>query len=375
MELKVPNHIKGLIPYEPGKPVEELERELGIKDSIKLASNENPVGSSPEALKAIANSLHNIHRYPDGSGFYLKEAIGRFFNLSPSNIIIGNGSNEIIELSVRTFLNPGDEVVVADQSFIVYQIVTQSANCKGIIVPLKDFTHDLDKMADAVTERTRMVFISNPNNPTGTAVGIKEVERFVGRLRDDIIVVFDEAYYEYVERDDFPDTIRYVRDGKNVIVLRTFSKIYGMAGLRIGYGFARGELVDFMNRVRQPFNTNSLAQIGAIAALKDTNHLQRSREVNRKGKEYLYKEFEKLGIEYIPTEANFILLKACSDTAHKSLYAGESIKSGREIYKRLLKKGVIVRAMDGYKLPDYIRVTIGLPEENKRFIEALKEVY
>jgi len=358
MELKIPEHIKNLIPYEPGKPLEELERELGIKNSIKLASNENPIGPSPEALRAIEKILPNIHRYPDGSGFYLKKTIAEYFNLRPQNIILGNGSNEIIELSVRTFLNPGDEIVMADQSFIVYQIVTQSANCKGIIVPLRDFTHNLDRMADAVTEKTRMVFISNPNNPTGTAVGTKDVERFMGRLRDDIVVIFDEAYYEYVERKDFPDTLKYVREGKNVIVLRTFSKIYGMAGLRIGYGFARDKLVGYMNRVRQPFNVNSLAQIGAVAALKDKSHLERSREVNRKGKEYLYGEFKKLGLNYVSTEANFILVKA---------------GNGRKIYNRLLKKGVIIRSLDGYKFPDYIRVTIGLPDENKRFIEALKE--
>lgn len=358
MELKIPEHIKNLIPYEPGKPLEELERELGIKNSIKLASNENPIGPSPEALRAIEKILPNIHRYPDGSGFYLKKTIAEYFNLRPQNIILGNGSNEIIELSVRTFLNPGDETVMADQSFIVYQIVTQSANCKGIIVPLRDFTHDLDRMADAVTEKTRMVFISNPNNPTGTAVGRKDVERFMGRLRDDIVVIFDEAYYEYVESKDFPDTLKYVGEGKNVIVLRTFSKIYGMAGLRIGYGFARDELVGYMNRVRQPFNVNSLAQIGAAAALKDKSHLERSREVNKKGKEYLYGEFKKLGLNYVPSEANFILVKT---------------GNGRNIYNRLLKNGVIIRPLDGYKFPDYIRVTIGLPEENKRFIEALKE--
>lgn len=358
MELKIPEHIKNLIPYEPGKPLEELERELGIKNSIKLASNENPIGPSPEALRAIEKILPNIHRYPDGSGFYFKKTIAEYFNLRPQNIILGNGSNEIIELSVRTFLNPGDEIVMADQSFIVYQIVTQSANCKGIIVSLRDFTHDLDRMADAVTEKTRMIFISNPNNPTGTAVGREDVERFMGRLRDDIIVIFDEAYYEYVERKDFPDTLKYVVEGKNVIVLRTFSKIYGMAGLRIGYGFGRDELVDYMNRVRQPFNVNSLAQIGAVAALKDKSHLERSIEVNRKGKEYLYGEFKKLGLNYVPTEANFILVKA---------------GNGRNIYNRLLKNGVIIRPLDGYKFPDYIRVTIGLPEENKRFIEALKE--
>ncbi|MEK7845677.1 MAG: histidinol-phosphate transaminase [Nitrospinota bacterium] len=358
MELKIPEHIKNLIPYEPGKPLEELERELGIKNSIKLASNENPIGPSPEALRAIEKILPNIHRYPDGSGFYLKKTIAEYFNLRPQNIILGNGSNEIIELSVRTFLNPGDEIVMADQSFIVYQIVTQSANCKGIIVPLRDFTHDLDRMADAVTEKTRMVFISNPNNPTGTAVGRKDVERFMGRLRDDIIVIFDEAYYEYVERKDFPDTLKYVGEGKNVIILRTFSKIYGMAGLRIGYGFARDKLVGYMNRVRQPFNVNSLALIGAVAALKDKNHLERSREVNKKGKEYLYGEFKKLGLNYVPSEANFILVKT---------------GNGRNIYNRLLKNGVIIRPLDGYKFPDYIRVTIGLPEENKRFIEALKE--
>jgi histidinol-phosphate aminotransferase len=359
MEIKIPQHIKNLIPYEPGKPIEELERELGIKNSIKLASNENPIGPSKKALKAIEKSLLDLHRYPDGSGFYLKRAIAEFFNVKTSEIIIGNGSNEIIELAVRTFLNPGDEVIIAAQSFIVYQIVTQSANCNKIIVPLKNFTHDLDSMLKSVTEKTRMIFISNPNNPTGTAVGKKDVDRFIENLRDNIIVVFDEAYYEYVERGDFPDTIKYVREGKNVIVLRTFSKIYGLAGLRIGYGFTKGELVDFMNRVRQPFNVNSLAQIGAIAALKDIKHLEKSREINRKGKEYLYREFERLGIEYVPTDANFILLK---------------VRNGREVYNRLLRKGVIVRAVDCYKLPDYIRVTIGLPQENKRLIEALREV-
>ena len=362
MSLKklVSEEIEALVPYPPGKPIEEVERELGIKGSIKLASNENPLGPSPKAVDAVTNALKNLNRYPDGGCYYLKEKLASRLDVKPDNIIIGNGSNEIIELVVRTFLRPGEEAVMGNPSFAVYPLAVPAAGGKAVLVPLdKNLAHDLNAMADAITDRTKIVFIANPNNPTGTMVAKKELDRFYRRLPEDIILVLDEAYYEFVTSRDFPNSFEYLKEGRNVVILRTFSKIYGLAGLRIGYGIAPEKLVFYMNKVRQPFNVNSLAQIAAMAALNDNEHIKKSQTNNREGLDYLFKELKAIGLECVPTQANFFLIK---------------VGRGKEIYEALLRQGVIVRPMASYGLGEYIRVTVGLPEENKRFVEAIKQV-
>jgi histidinol-phosphate aminotransferase len=347
------DNILSLVPYSPGKPVEELERELGIKGSIKLASNENPLGPSPKALAAIGGHLHSLNRYPDGAGFYLRQALSEKHGWPMEGIILGNGSNELLEIIVRTFLLPGEEAIYAEPSFVVYKMAAQAADRAGVAVPLKDGRHDLAAMADRCTPRTKLIFIANPNNPTGTMNAKGEMESLMKRVPEDTIVVVDEAYYEYVTDRDYPDTMGYLRDGRRIVILRTFSKIYGLAGLRIGYGFASTEMVDLMNRVRQPFNTNSLAQTAALAALDDVAHVEGSVRVNEEGKKYLYGELDRLGIGYLPTQANFIYM--------------DLKREARDVYERLLHEGVIVRPMS----PTHIRVTIGTKEENGRFIKAL----
>ena len=354
--ITVSENIKNITPYTPGKPVEELERELGISGSIKLASNENPLGPSPKALRAIREGLSGLNRYPDGSGYYLRQAIAQKLGVDLSQIIIGNGSNEIIELAVRTFVQPGEEVISADPSFVVYPMITQAAGGTNVVVPLKDDRHDLDAMADRITPKTRIIFIANPNNPTGTMNTAKEMERLMSSVPDHVIVAVDEAYFEYVTREDYPDSLRYLQSGKRILIMRTFSKIFGLAGLRIGYGITQPELVEVMNKVRQPFNTNSLAQLAARAALNDAKHVALSQQTNGEGKQFLTQSFQRMGISCIPTEANFIMF--------------ETARDGKELYESLLKNGVIVRPMGGNRL----RVTIGLPEENQRFVEELEKI-
>ncbi|NCO84530.1 MAG: histidinol-phosphate transaminase [Nitrospirae bacterium] len=373
--INVPEHIKALRPYTPGKPIEELERELGIKNPIKLASNENPIGPSPAAVRAITAGLKKtLNRYPDGNGYYLKNALAKklsknppfppfnkggqreiTYNITPENIILGNGSNELLDIAARAFLAPGDEAIMAHPSFVVYAMAVQAAGGKAIQSPLRDYRHDLDAMLSAVTPKTKMLFIANPNNPTGTMNTKGEFDRLMRKIRDGILVVVDEAYYEYVNDTRYADSFKHFRAGRDILILRTFSKIYGLAGLRIGYGIARQDIITEMNKVRAPFNTNSVAQKAAIEALKDKGHIKKSREINNKGKKYLYKELSSLGISYAPTEANFIYIPAAGSM---------------DIYKKLLYDGVIVRPTG----PDAIRVTIGLPEENKRFIKAMKTV-
>lgn len=355
--IEAPGHIKSIKPYVPGKPIEELERELGITGSIKLASNENPVGPSPLALKAIREGLDEINRYPDGQCFYLRDALAQKLGIQPEEVLGGNGSNEIIELAVRTFLGEGDEAIMAHPSFQVYPIIVQAAGGKNIIVPLKDFRHDLEAMASHITDRTKIIFIANPNNPTGTINTQAEMDIFLQRVPQGVLIVVDEAYHEYVTSPEYPQSLRYLREGQNILILRTFSKIYGLAGLRIGYGIAKAEILREMNKVRQPFSVNSLAQRAAIAALRDEEHVAASRRINEIGKRYLYKELEAMNFKYVPTEANFI-------------YIILKEKNASWLYEELLRHGVIVRPMGKQE----IRVTIGLPEENKRFIEALKKV-
>ncbi len=339
--------------------MEELERELGITGSIKMASNENPLGPSPLGVEAARKALSGLNRYPDGSSYYLRRALSGRLGVGMEMIITGNGSNEIIELLIRTFLRPGEEVVFGEPSFAVYPLVTKAAGGVGVPVPLKDMTIDLKAMASAITDKTRLVFIANPNNPTGTIVGRDAVEEFIERVPDDVIVCLDEAYYEYVRSEDYPDSLKYLGGGKPVIVLRTFSKIYGLSGLRAGYGVGPAKMIDYLNRVRQPFNMNSVAQAAALAAIGDDEHVEKSRDNNARGLEYLYRELTALGLEYVPTEANFLLIR---------------VGQGRDVYDALLKKGVIVRPMESYGLGEYIRLTVGLPGENERFMNSLKEV-
>jgi histidinol-phosphate aminotransferase len=356
---RVAEHIRTLVPYAPGKPIEEVEREFGIANSVKLASNENPLGPSPKALSAIREKLGDLNFYPDGDCFYLKNGLAKKLGVAPEQLIFGNGSNELIELAVRTFMNPGDEAVMAHQAFIVYQLVVQAAGALRKAVTLREFTHDLQGIAQAITPGTRVVFLANPNNPTGTIYRLSEWERFLEKVGDQVLIVVDEAYFEYVEDPDYPDSLRYHQSGKSILTLRTFSKLYGLAGLRIGYGVGSKELIDLMQRVRQPFNINSPAQWAALAALDDHEHVQRSLEVNRQGMRYLRNEIAKLGLEQIPSHANFILVR---------------VGNGDEIFKQLLVLGVIVRPMGVYEFPAYIRVTVGTMEENQRFIQALGKI-
>ncbi len=360
--VKSPEHIRKINPYIPGKPIEELERELGIKNSIKLASNENPIGPSPLAIRAVRNSLksskgsNSLSRYPDGNGYYLKSALAKKLFVKQEEIILGNGSNELLDIAVRTFLSAGDEAVMAHPSFVVYPMSVQAAGGKPIQVPLKDYRHDLDAMLAAVTPKTKMFFIANPNNPTGTMNSRTEFDKLMNNIRDGILVVIDEAYCEYVTNPEYPDSLKYFRDGKDILILRTFSKLYGLAGLRIGYGIAREDIIVEMDKIRAPFNTNAIAQLAAAAALKDRAHVGKTKQINNAGKKYLYKELSSLGIRYVPTEANFIYMLLDKDS--------------KEVYESLLKKGIIARPMG----PRELRVTIGLPEENKRFINAIKKV-
>lgn len=349
-------------PYEPGKPIEEVSRELGIPEPeiIKLASNENPLGPSPLGVQAIKDCAEQVNLYPDGDCYYLKRDLAEHLGVKPENIIMGNGSNDVLQIIADTFIRPDDEVIYSRHAFIVYPLVTSIADAKAVVTEMKDYTHDLDAMADAITEKTKVIFIANPNNPTGTMVTAEQVERFMKRVPDDVIVVFDEAYYEYVTRDDYPQTLRYVHEGRTTITLRTFSKIYGLAGLRVGYGIARPDLIEVMNKVRQPFNVSMVAQAAARASLKDVEHVKRSIKVNSEGKEYLYKEFTRLGLSYVPSEANFILVNVK--------------RPGTEVMAQMLEHGVIVRPVAGYELPEFVRITIGTKEQNEKLISALEKV-
>jgi len=347
-------------PYVPGKPIEEVERELRIREAIKLASNENPFSPPPSVLKAIRGYLSKLNRYPDDQGYYLTRALAKKYNVDQENIILGCGSDEIMELIAKTFLEPGEEVVFADPSFVMYKIITQIMGGKPVIVPLKHYTYDLLAMGKAITKKTKIVFIANPNNPTGTIVKNTEVRQFVKNVPKDVIIVFDEAYAEYVESKGYPRSLEIVQENCNCIMLRTFSKVFSLAGLRIGYGIANSKLISCLNCVRLPFNTSSIAQVGALASLKETEWAARIKRINKEGKRFLYSEFEKMGLEYVPSEANFILVKLGNDSP--------------SIANELLKKGVIVRGMTGFGLQDCVRVTIGRPVENKKFVQVLKSV-
>ncbi|HHU32165.1 MAG: histidinol-phosphate transaminase [Zhaonellaceae bacterium] len=353
--------LENIKPYVPGKPIEEVERELGIKNAIKMASNENPLGPSPKAVEAVQKAITKLNLYPDGASHYLRQAIGARYQLDVGQVIVGNGSDEIIKLLAETFLNPDDEAVMAKPSFSEYDFAVTLMGGKCIFVDCVDFRHDLDGMLQAITPKTKMVFICNPNNPTGTIVTKKEIEKFMAKVPKQVVVVFDEAYYEYVDHPDYISGLEYVRAGyENVIVLRTFSKIYGLAGLRVGYGIAAPELISLINKAREPFNVNLLGQIGAQAALADTEFVEISREKNAAGKNTLYKYFSEMGFKYWPTQTNFIWVRINTDC--------------RPVFQRLLREGVIIRTGDIFGYPDFIRVTVGTEEQNERFIQALGKV-
>jgi len=351
------DHVLNLVAYEPGKPVEELAREMGLapSDIIKLASNENPLGPSPRALEAMRETLDRAHFYPDGGGWALRNAIASRLDLARENIILGNGSNEIIEFIGHAFLRPGDEVVTAQHAFAVYTLMAQLFGATTVEVPDPGFTHDLDAMLAAVTPKTRQVFIANPNNPTGTMVGQEEIDRFMERVPDHVLVIFDEAYYEFL--DNPPDVLRFVREGRNVIVMRTFSKIQGLANLRIGYGITNEKLASVLQKTRQPFNANGIAQAGALAGLSDEAHMLRTREITREGRDFLEAEFAAMGLKFVPSAANFVLVH---------------VGDGDKVFQTLLRQGIIVRAMRSYKLPEWIRVSVGTMDQNRRFVAALR---
>lgn len=359
-EHLVSKDVASLVPYPPGKPLEELERELGITGAVKIASNENALGPSPKALGAIVAALPNLHRYPDGRGYYLKQALAHHLGLDREQIVLGNGSNEVIELAVRTFLAPGLGAVFSDPTFLVYSKVVQGAGGAITRVPLKNLRHDLTGLAKAVDDKTRLVFVDNPNNPTGSLIPPDQLKSFAADLPRTAILVLDEAYRDFV-RDGEVIPTRDLLDGPHpVLLLRTFSKAYGLAGLRIGYGLAQAELVDYMDRVRQPFNVNTLAQAAALAALDDVDFYRKTQEMVWSGLDWLGAQLDRLGLKHHPTHTNFFLI--------------ELNRPAQDVADAMLHEGVIVRSMKSYGLDRTIRINVGLPEENERFIRALTNV-
>ena len=345
--------------YEPGKPIEETARELGAEaDSIiKLASNENPLGPSPKALEAMQAAMPLAHLYPDGGGYYLREALARKLGIARENIILGSGSNEVLEFLAHAFLNVGDEVIVSEHAFIAYKLIAAVFGARTVEVPSPDLRHHLDEFIEAITPRSRLIFIANPNNPTGTLLTQSEIDRFMAALPENVVVAFDEAYLEYV--DNPPDTVQFARKQKNVIVLRTFSKIQGLASLRVGYGIAHPELIQVLQKTRQPFNVGGIAQAAAAAGLQDEEHQRETKRITDEGRAYLQNEFAAMELKFVPSAANFVLV---------------NVGDGAAVFKKLLKRRIIVRALKGYNLPEWIRISIGTMEQNRQCIAALKEV-
>ena len=345
--------------YEPGKPIEETARELGVRpeEIIKLASNENPVGPSPKAVAAISEALQSTQLYPDGGGFYLRSAIAERLELQTENIILGNGSNEVIEFAGHAFLSRGDEVIASQYAFICYKLIAQLFGARAIETPAVNFQADLEAMLRAITPKTKIAFIANPNNPTGTLINQDDMDRFITQVPDEIMVVVDEAYFEFL--DNPPDTLRHVREGRNVLVLRTFSKIHGLAGLRVGYGMGRPEMIEVLQKTRQPFNVNSLAQIAALAALNDSDYLAETKRVVDAGRIFLEQQFAEMKLRFVPSAGNFVFVH---------------VEDGPAVFKKMLARKIIVRPLVGYRLPEWIRITIGTMEQNQKCIAALKEV-
>ena len=361
MKLSVPEYIESIDPYKPGKPLDELEREYGISDSIKLASNENPLGPSPKAVEAIRAGLDTLHRYPDSHGFDLVAKLSEKLSVNPENIVLGNGSDDIIAMLTRTMLKPGDEAILPRPSFLMYEISVRSVGAMPVFVPLDDkLAIDLDELLRRVSSRTRMTFLCNPNNPTGTVFSENQFRAFLKSLPPEVIVVIDEAYIEFVRDRDCASGINYLDSDRTVVTLRTFSKAYGLAGLRIGYGVMEEALSGYIHRVRQPFNTSSLAQAAAIAALDDQAFLQETQQLVHEGLIYLFKSLDRLGFRYFPTQSNFFLI--------------DVKKNADDVFELMLREGVIIRSMTSYGYPKYIRINVGLPGENERFIQAFEKV-
>ncbi len=350
--------VNQLQPYVPGKPIEELERQYGVKNIVKLASNENPLGPSEAVLAAIAKATKDLTRYPDGNGFILKSALAKKYQVELTQITLGNGSNDVLEIIARTFVSPADEVLYSQHAFAVYPIVTQAIGAKGVIAPARDYGHDLQAMSTLISERTKLIFIANPNNPTGTSLDADELEQFVAQVPLTTLVVIDEAYVEYGDSD--ADTISWLAKYPNLIVTRTFSKAYGLASLRVGFALSHPEVADLLNRIRQPFNVNSLALEAATAALNDDAYLAATKKLNDQGMAQFINGFNTMGLSYIPSKGNFITVDVeCN---------------GLDIYESLLQQGVIVRPVTNYGLPQHLRVSIGLQTENQRFLEVLSSL-
>jgi histidinol-phosphate aminotransferase len=358
--------VQKLQPYAPGKPLAELEREYGISRAVKLASNENPLGPSPAVLDALRGEFNTLARYPDGNGFTLKAALAMHLDVDPAWITLGNGSNDVLEVVARAFLTPQSSAVYSAHAFAVYPLVTQAIGARARVAPAHDgsrgpaFGHDLRALREAIDADTRVVFIANPNNPTGTWLNGADLRAFIEAVPADVVVVVDEAYFEYVDAPGYPDAVRWLAEFPNLLVTRTFSKAYGLASLRVGYGVSQPALAEVLNRVRQPFNVNSLAQAAAVAALGDTAHLAAGIEINRQGMRQLENGFAQLRLEHIPSVGNFISVAVPGDAA--------------EVYTALLREGVIVRPVANYAMPGYLRISVGLPEENRRCLEALGKV-
>jgi histidinol-phosphate aminotransferase len=359
MKLSVRKNIATLVPYPPGKPLTELEREYGISGSIKMASNENSLGPSPKALEAIRANLVDLHRYPDGSCYYLARTLADKLGVKPRQLVFGNGSNEVIELLVGAFVGPGDEVITSHPSFLVYQTMVQSRNGLNVVVPLQNMAHDLVTILTTVTANTRLIFLDNPNNPTGTVFGQCEFEAFLSALPETVIVVLDEAYVDFVDPAVRIDVRCYLDNHVPVVGLRTFSKVYGLAGLRLGYGIMHEEIAGYLYRVRQPFNVNSLAQVAAVAALEDHDHYQQTLTMSREGISWLTREIGKLGCRTFPTQTNFFLVDVECDC--------------KALYEKMLRTGVIIRPMNAYGYPTFIRITVGTASENERLVASLAQ--
>jgi histidinol-phosphate aminotransferase len=351
--------LRNLAVYEPGKPIEETARELGVdsREIIKLASNENALGPSPKALAAMRSAIESSQLYPDGSAFYLRNAIAERLGLEPGNIILGNGSNEIIELIGHAFLNRDDEVIAPRYAFIAYKLVAKLFDAQTIEVPTRGFEVDLEKILHAITLRTKVIFIANPNNPTGALIAQQKIDNFLASVPEHVITVVDEAYFEFLR--DPPDTLRSVREGKNVIVLRTFSKIHGLASLRVGYGIARAEMIEVLQKTRQPFNVNGIGQVAALAALEDSEHLAKSKAMVDEGRAYLEGQFRAMKLQFNPSAGNFVFV---------------NVGDGPAVFKKLLSMKIIVRPLRGYKLPEWLRITVGTMDQNEKCIAALKKV-
>jgi histidinol-phosphate aminotransferase len=353
-----PGYIRAIAPYQPGKPISELAREFGLDPNgiIKLASNENPLGVSPLAMQAMRQALADVARYPDGNGFELKQALSQHYGVEMSQIVLGNGSNDVLELAARSFLTPGLEAIYSQHAFAVYPLATQAVGATGVEVPAHDFAHDLGAMLRAVSPRTRLMFIANPNNPTGTLIHSADLHAFLRALPPDVIVVLDEAYNEYLPAELKADSVGWLREFPNLIITRTFSKAYGLAGLRVGYAFAHAGVADLMNRVRQPFNVNSISLAAATAGLDDREFVRHSFELNQSGMRRITQGLTQLGLTYIPSFGNFVSFK---------------VGDANAVFQQLLQRGVIVRPIANYGMPDYLRVSTGLEAENERFLEAL----